>query len=87
MACSALALLPLAGAEAAEVWTEAESFSAKGGWVVDQQFIDCMGSSYLMAHGMGKPVEDATTTVDIPEEGKYTVYVRTFNWTSLRRDG
>lgn len=31
MACSALALLPLAGAEAAEVWTEAESFSAKRG--------------------------------------------------------
>lgn len=86
MACSALALLPLAGAEAAEVWTEAESFSAKGGWVVDQQFIDCMGSSYLMAHGMGKPVEDATTTIDIPEEGKYTVYVRTFNWTSPWND-
>lgn len=82
MACTAVALLPLFGAEAAEVWVEAEAFADKGGWVVDQQFIDCMGSSYLMAHGLGNPVKDASTTIEIPEEGKYTVYVRTYNWTS-----
>ncbi len=82
MACTAVALLPLLGAEAAEVWVEAEAFADKGGWVVDQQFIDCMGSSYLMAHGLGNPVKDASTTIEIPEEGKYTVYVRTYNWTS-----
>lgn len=87
MTCAAAALLPLLGAEAAGVWVEAESFRAKGGWVVDQQFIDCMGSSYLMAHGLGNPVEDATTTIDIPEDGKYTVYVRTFNWTSPWANG
>ena len=86
MACTAVALLPLFGAEAAEVWGEAESFSDKGGWVVDQQFIDCMGSSYLMAHGLGNPVKDAVTTVNIPEDGKYTVFVRTFNWTSPWND-
>ncbi len=82
IASTAVALLPFLGAEAAEVWVEAESFSSKGGWVVDQQFIDCMGSSYLMAHGIGNPVEDAVTTIDIPEDGKYTVFVRTFNWTA-----
>ena len=67
---------------AAQLWLETESFSDKGGWVVDQQFMDLMGSPYLMAHGMGQPVPDASTTVDIPHKGKWHVYVRTFNWTS-----
>lgn len=67
---------------AAQLWLETESFSEKGGWVVDQQFMDLMGSPYLMAHGMGQPVPDASTSVDIPENGKWHVYVRTFNWTS-----
>ena len=65
---------------AADVLVEAENFDNKGGWVVDQQFMDLMGSPYLMAHGMGKPVENATTTVAFPEAGTYHVYVRTFNW-------
>ncbi len=80
--CAAVILLPLLGAKGAEVWVEAESFQSKGGWVVDQQFMDLMGSSYLMAHGLGNPVKDAVTDVNIPEDGKYTVFVRTFNWTS-----
>lgn len=67
---------------AAQLWLETESFSDKGGWVVDQQFMDLMGSPYLMAHGMGQPVPDASTTVDIPHKGKWHIYVRTFNWTS-----
>ena len=50
--------------------------------VVDQQFIDQMGSSYLMAHGMGKPVEDAETEISFDKTGVYYVYVRTYNWTS-----
>ena len=64
------------------IFLEAESFSVKGGWVVDQQFMDLMGSPYLMAHGMGVPVSDATTSVCIPEKGEWHIYVRTFNWTS-----
>lgn len=67
---------------AADVWVEAESFMNKGGWVVDQQFADQMGSSYLMAHGMGIPVSDATTEVEFPKTGTYYIYARTFNWTS-----
>src|SRR5438067_12994638 len=31
---------------------EAESFSNPGGWVVDPQFMDQMGSPYLLAHGL-----------------------------------
>ena len=69
-------------ASAADLWIETESFANKGGWVVDQQFMDQMGSSYLMAHGMGVPVADAVTSVDVPETGQYNVYVRTYNWTS-----
>jgi len=67
---------------AVELLVEAESFDAKGGWVLDQQFMDQMGSPYLMAHGMGKPVADASTKVTFPQAGTYHVYVRTFNWTS-----
>ena len=69
------------------VFLEAENFQNKGGWVVDQQFMDLMGSSYLMAHGMGVPVSDAETTVEFPSTGEYNVFVRTFNWTSPWYDG
>lgn len=72
---------------AADLFVEAESFAHKGGWVVDQQFMDLMGSSYLLAHGMGEPVEDAYTEVTFPETGTYYVYVRTYNWTSPWKDG
>jgi len=64
------------------VFVEAQSFDEKGGWVVDQQFSDLMGSSYLMAHGMGVPVQDATTQILFPERGEYHVFARTYNWTS-----
>ena len=50
------------------VLVEAESFEVKGGWVLDQQFIDQMGSPFLMAHGMGKPVADASTSVIFGEK-------------------
>jgi hypothetical protein len=67
---------------AAELLVESESFKNKGGWVTDQQFMDLMGSAYLLAHGMGKPVADASTTITFPESGTYYAYVRTFNWTA-----
>ena len=62
------------------VLLEAESFENKGGWVVDQQFMDVMGSPYLMAHGLGNPVADASTQVAFPKTGKYYLFVRTRNW-------
>ena len=66
--------------QAATLLVEAEAFADKGGWVVDQQFMDQMGSPFLMAHGLGTPVADASTTVEVPEAGTYRVIVRTRNW-------
>lgn len=62
------------------VWVEAESFTKPGGWMLDTQFIEIMGSPYLIAHGMGAPVKDAETKVNVPEPGEYRVWVRTKNW-------
>ncbi len=67
-------------AAGSELLVEAESFRGKGGWKVDQQFCDLMGSPYLLAHGMGVPVENAKTTVTFPATGTYTLWVRTKNW-------
>ncbi len=62
------------------VFVETESFQDKGGWVIDQQSFVVLNSSYLMAHGMGRPVKDANTTVKFPKTGKYHVWVRTKDW-------
>ncbi|MBE0534561.1 MAG: FAD-dependent oxidoreductase [Phycisphaerae bacterium] len=43
-------------ATAATVLIEAESLADLGGWVVDTQAIDQVGSPYIMAHGLGAPV-------------------------------
>ena len=59
---------------------EAEFFDSKGGWILDEQFYEQVGSAYLLAHGAGKPVEDATTVINVPASGRYHVWVRTFNW-------
>jgi hypothetical protein len=66
--------------EAAAVLVEAEAFDHLGGWVIDQQFMDEMGSPFLLAHGLGDPVDDATTTVTVPAAGAYRVWVRTRDW-------
>lgn len=63
-----LLLLSFGSVRAADLFVEAESFSNKGGWKVDQQFMDLMGSPYLLAHGMGVPVDDASTEVTFPEK-------------------
>lgn len=62
------------------LFVETESFAKKGGWKIDQQSFDVMGSSYLLAHGMGRPVADATTSIQFPEVGTYHVWVRTKDW-------
>lgn len=59
---------------------EAEGFDSHGGWSLDQQFMQTMGSPYLLAHGLGKPVPDAVTTVDFKSTGKYRMWVRTMDW-------
>ena len=77
----------LIGCRNEELFVEAESFSVKGGWQVDQQFMDVMGSPYLIAHGAGVPVEDASAQVRLPGKGEWHLFVRTFNWVSPWYDG
>lgn len=78
-------LLTASSRAAESVFVEAESFQEKGGWVVDQQFMDIKapgqaGSVILLAHGLGKPVANAKTTVTLPAPGEYRIFARTRNW-------
>ena len=77
---AALNLTAATQASSAEILVEAEGFASHGGWKLDTQFIEIMGSPYLLAHGLGKPVEDASTTISIEEAGTYHVWVRTKDW-------
>jgi hypothetical protein len=72
---------------AAEVLVEAEVFAERGGWVVDPQFMDIMGSPYLLAHGLGKPVANAKTEMEFPEPGSYRLWVRTMDWVPSHHPG
>jgi hypothetical protein len=80
-----LALRSAAGPD--EIWIEAESFQSLGGWFVDQQSFGQMGSAYIMAHGIGVPVEDAKTTATVPADGAWHVWVRTRDWTAPWKRG
>ena len=62
------------------MWIDAEDFTDYGGWLLDTQFVHLMGSAYLIAPGIGKPVKDAMVDVDIPAPGKYRLWVRARNW-------
>lgn len=75
-----LTILLTAQAAAQTILVEAEQFADRGGWVHDSQFMDQMGSPYLLAHGLGIPVEDAVTSVTLPATGAYRVWVRTYDW-------
>ena len=75
-----LSVLLLCMACQKELFVEGESFEDKGGWVVDPQFVEQVGSPYLMAHGMGIPVENASTTLEFPSGGTYHVWARTTDW-------
>ncbi|MDR0725147.1 MAG: FAD-dependent oxidoreductase, partial [Prevotellaceae bacterium] len=59
---------------------EAESFDDRGGWVVDNQSMVQMGSPYLMAHGLGVPVRDASHVIRLSRDGVFRVWVRTRDW-------
>jgi len=87
IAVAAALALGGAAARAADVLVEAESFSDLGGWVVDPQFMDIMGSPYLLAHGMGKPVTAARTQVEFPTPGTYYLWVRTKDWVPSHHPG
>lgn len=69
------------------ILVEAENFDHLGGWVVDSQFETQMGSPYLLAHGLGSPVADATTTIAIDRAGEYEVWVRAKDWVPAHHPG
>ncbi len=62
---------------------QCESFRELGGWVLDTQSTQQLGCGYLMAHGMGVPVADAVTEVEIPEPGRWTVWAYSRNWNAV----
>ena len=71
---------------AVAIQLECEQFEELGGWKVDSQFVGQMGSSYLLAHGLGHPVADARTSFECPESGSYCVCLRTMDWSSRWSD-
>lgn len=66
-------------AAVADVTVSPQSFDA-GGWGLETSFTDVTGSPYLIAHGMGRPVPDATAEVEFPSAGEWHVFVRSKNW-------
>ena len=64
------------------VFIEAESLKNKGGWIVDTLSMESIRSAYLMAHGMGVPVEDARGTFSLSCDGDYRVWALTRDWTA-----
>lgn len=74
-------------AEEAPVWIEAECFDTAGGWSRDTQHVDTMGSPYLLATGVGRPVKDAVTRVEVPQTGTYRLWVRCRDWLSPHSPG
>lgn len=84
--CLAILSAVPAGLEAATpdpadvIWLEVEQFAECGGWANDPQFVSQMGSPYLLANGVGKPVEDAVTRAAIPQAGEYRLWVRCKDW-------
>jgi len=65
---------------ASVIWLEAEQFDDPGGWTNDAQFVDQMGSPYLLAIGLDGPVEDAATRARVPAAGTYRLWVRSRDW-------
>ena len=52
------------------ILVEAEDFASYGGWLLDSQFEAQMGSPYLLAHGLGRPVADAATVIPVASAGE-----------------
>ena len=81
---AAVAAMTACALSAEVIRLEAERFENLGGWTVESQYHQKLGSSYLQAHGLGRPVADASTTFSVTG-GTYRVWVRTRNWTGKWR--
>ena len=69
------------------IFLEAETFRDQGGWIVDTQSYEALGSFYLLAHGIGRPVRDAVTEFRTDERMIWHVRVRTRDWTAVWKRG
>ncbi len=82
LVCFVTAFIIASGLISAQsIFLEAEGFSDNGGWTNDNQSMMQMGSPYLIAHGLGRPVADAQAVFNAPKEGAYRLWVRTRDWT------
>ena len=70
----------LSSLSAEGVLLETSSIKDRGGWKLDTQHYQLMGGCYLLAHGMGEPVQNARATVKLPKAGSWNVWVRTRDW-------
>ena len=80
LALTAVCLLASAAWAGEFLWLEAERFDDLGGWVNDPQFIDQMGSPYLLANGRGEPLADAIASRAVARPGRYRLWARTKDW-------
>ena len=62
------------------VWLEAEALADYGEWRLDTQFTHKMGSAYLLAPGVTKPIGEAKGRLRVPRAGMWRVWVRTKDW-------
>ena len=68
--CLLWSLFAAASSHAQAVFVEAEQFASLGGWDLDQQSMEQMGSTNLLAQGLGVPVRDAVTKITVPQNGR-----------------
>lgn len=66
---------------------ETEHFSDLGGWMLDAQFVEEMGSPFLLAHGLGIPVSPARHSFASPAGSRFRLWVRTRDWTGQQGPG
>ena len=66
---------------------ECETFDDLGGWSVETQCREAMGSFWIFAHGIGRPVADAKTEIELPGNGTWYFFARTRDWSAVWQRG
>ena len=69
------------------IFLETETVDSLGGWTIETQCREAMGSFWIFAHGCGRPVEDASTRISIEHNAYWHVWVRTRDWTAVWKRG
>jgi len=69
------------------IFLETEMFDSLGGWIVETQCREAMGSFWIFAHGCGRPVADASTAFTTEKPAEWHIFVRTRDWTAVWKRG